>query len=439
MPAAFDAAQRLGPRTADAYVHVFRPETLRRASPRTELMRRLLARPEWLFRPLRTVCPTPRLGGIVLVLRYDDVQEVLTRQDVFAVPYGARIMAVDRTRQNFILGMDDDAPAYQTGLARVMRAMRRDDLGHVGGLSRRFAEDVLRAPSWRIDIVGRLFTPVTTHIVAAYLGVPAATPDIALWAMALSNWIFATPGEDETARQAALGAGERLGRAVDAAIERAMARAGRVLAPALETVADRLVRNYLAAATDAPLAAVQDAIRPALDGLITAFIPNCTVAATNILNVLLDRPDIMARCRAAAQTADDAALGRHLLEAFRFRPLFLGPLRRCSRNYVLAADTARAVPIAAGTQVLACTQSAMFDGRRVTRPRTFDPDRAASHSMQFGFGLHACVGAAVATAQLVNMFRPLLHGAPFARAAGESGQPAYFGAFPERMFIRFGA
>ncbi len=319
-----------------------------------------------------------------------------------------------------------------------MQAMRLDDLDRVGGLARHYAEEVLSRSGNCIDIVGDLFTPVTTHIVAAYFGVPADRPALALWAMALSNWIFATLGEDETAKRAALGAGERLGRTVDSAIASAMERTGHVLAPGEATLADRLVRDALPTAAGSA-AAMQDAIRPVLDGLITAFVPNCTVAATNILHVLLDRPDIMAKCRAAAASADDPAFGRHLLEAFRFRPLFPGPPRRCTRAYTLGADRRHAVAVKPDRTVIPCTQSAMFDGRRVTRPRTFDPERAASQFMQFGFGLHTCVGAALATAQLVNTFRPLLCGPPFARARGEDGRTAYFGAFPEHMLIRFGS
>ena len=418
----------------DVFTHPFEPDLLRRFTLRQALGRRLLARPEWLFRPLRAVWPRFSLGGALFILRYDHVQEVLARHDVFAAPYGPRITQVDSAGRNFILGMDDDNPAYRSGLAQVMQAMRLADLDRVGRLARTWTDAALSRADERFDVVGGLFTPVTTRIVDAYFGVPADPAPLALWAEALSNWIFATVGEDRTAERVAVGAGERLGRTVDAAIAAAVARTNRPLAPDEETLADRLVRN-VSGAIDLP--ATQDAIRPVLDGLITAFVPNCTIAATNILTVLLDRPDIMARCRAAAATADDAAFGRHLMEAFRFRPLFPGPRRRCVRAHTLAADSPWAVTIRPGRIVIPCTQSAMMDGRRVTRPRRFDPDRPASHLMQFGFGLHGCAGAAVATTQLVNTFRPLLRGRPIRRLRGKDGRPACFGAFPERMHIRF--
>jgi cytochrome P450 len=438
------------PRPRPAFRHEFRPEQLRTATWSGRLIRSFLAHPEWLLRPLRAVLPAPRIGRWVIVLRYDGVRDVLSRDDVFVVPFGPRITEVDRAGRNFILGMDDtESSGYRPGLARVMRVMRLEDLDHVGHLARAFAADVLSAPRPEIDIVADLFTPATIHVVERYFGIPVseagedphdARHAFALWAMALSNYIFATHGKDETARRAALAAGEALGRTVDTAIARAKVRLGNNAAAAGDgaTLVDRFVRDCLRESGTVSEDDVQNTVRPALDGLITAFVPNCTVAATNILLVLLERPDVMDRCRAAARTGDDSVLGRHLLEAFRFRPLFPGPVRICTRDYMLATDGGRPRRIAKNSTVLACTQSAMFDARAVSRPELFDPERPASHSMQFGFGLHSCVGTALATTQLVNTFRPLLRGPPVRRVPGVRGRVGYFGAFPEHMLVTFG-
>lgn len=423
------------PPFAPACTPVFAPETLRRQPWQARLFHWFFTRPEWLLRPLRCIRPFVGIGGTLFVLRHDDVREVLARDDVFAVPFGRRIAAVDRSGQNFILGMDSADPRYRPELARLMRVMPHADLPRLGAEARDSADAALRRAGPEFDIVGGLFTPTTTHIVARYFGVAAS--DLALWAMALSNWIFATPygakpAGEAVARQAALAAGAALGTVTDAAIAEAVSGTH-----AHDTLAARLVRDVLAGTPAASLADVQDAVRPVLDSLITAFVPNCTVAATNILGVLLDRPDIQARCRAIAADGDDAALGRALMEAFRFRPLFPGPTRICGQDYVLAADAPHARRIRAGTMVLACCQSAMFDADRIDRPHHFDPDRAASDSLLFGYGLHGCIGTALASTQLVNIFRPLLLGPRFRRVAGARGRMAYFGAFPEHLIIRF--
>src|SRR5262249_35265167 len=62
------------------------------------------------FGILRRVHPIHVTGSIAIVTRYDDVIEVLSRQDVFSVVpiYAARM---ERTSGAFFLGMDD-GPQY---------------------------------------------------------------------------------------------------------------------------------------------------------------------------------------------------------------------------------------------------------------------------------------------------------------------------------------
>ena len=50
----------------------------------------------------------------------------------------------------------------------------------------------------------------------------------------------------------------------------------------------------------------------------------------------------------------------------------------------------------------------MFDERGVVEPKKFDPDRRSHESMVFGYGLHWCIGAFLARAQITQTFKPLL-------------------------------
>jgi hypothetical protein len=72
---------------------------------------------------LRWVKPTVVFGGNAFVTRFDDVQEVLSRDWIFQVPYAKKMVAVTNG-SNFFLGMQD-TPEY----TRDVSNMRGDSLG----------------------------------------------------------------------------------------------------------------------------------------------------------------------------------------------------------------------------------------------------------------------------------------------------------------------
>ncbi len=111
----------------------------------------------------------------------------------------------------------------------------------------------------------------------------------------------------------------------------------------------------------------------------------------------------------AARADDDDRLWRCLRETMRFRNFNLGPFRMCGPGgYTLAAGTSRATHFAAGTGILASTQSAMFDRRRIAKPRHFDPKRAAEDYLMFGLRPALVSGASIAAAQITQTFKALL-------------------------------
>jgi cytochrome P450 len=112
--------------------------------------------------------------------------------------------------------------------------------------------------------------------------------------------------------------------------------------------------------------------------------------------------------RAAALADDDVLLWRCLRETLRFRHINPGPWRKCANGYTLGAGGPRPISIPMGAKVLASTQSAMFDSRRVERPDVFDPQRRDEDYLVFGVGQHWCLGAHIAIAQLTQTFKPLL-------------------------------
>jgi cytochrome P450 len=183
-----------------------------------------------------------------------------------------------------------------------------------------------------------------------------------------------------------------------------------------------------------------DIIRAFILGLIVGFVPTNTLAGGHILEMLLRRRGFLEEAVAAAQAGDDILLGRCLFEALRFKPINWGPFRVCAKDYVLAANTAHKQRIRKGTRVLVCTMSAMFDNSKIKHPYLFLPERPAFDYMHFGFGLHWCVGAFVAQAQLVQTFKPLLLEADLRRAPGRAGKLKRWAGspiFPRSLVVEF--
>ncbi|MDP8916588.1 MAG: cytochrome P450, partial [Pseudomonadota bacterium] len=231
-----------------------------------------------------------------------------------------------------------------------------------------------------------------------------------------------------TVREAALEAGVAVRALVDEAI--AAARAD-------PSDADTIVKRLLAAQQTAQDELSDVVIRSILIGMITGFVPTNTMAAGNTLEMLLRRPDFMAQARDAARSGDDARLKRCLFEAFRFKPLNPGPFRVVAEDYVVGEGTRRAKRIPKGTQLMVCTQSAMFDPRRIERPNRFDPERRPSNYLLFGHGLHWCVGAPLAEAQITQTLKPLLLKRNLRRAPGPAGRLQKSGPFPAHLVVEW--
>ncbi len=428
----------------EAMQRPFRPQILRRAAAKFATIKWAFAGSlPTIFGLLRFGSPIFRLPcfsaflmpwcNLVIVSRYDHVQEVLSRPDVFRVPFGQRMRELDPTGTDFILGLDD-GDAYHVGLRRVMQVLRLDDIPRLARTAAHEAQTLLSSCDGEVDAAGGLLWRVPTRLCRSYFGLPIADTDehaFALWTMAMSNYTFDVLGRNVEQRELALAGADRVAHVMRAAINGTKAAAKAGAEP--DTVVGRMV-----ALQRGDPAFTDEMIRATLTGLTTGFIPTSSMPAANALEVLLKRPPALAMAQQAARAGDDDLLERCLFEAMRFKPLHPGPIRWCSEDATLAADTFWSKRVRKGRFVLASTQSAMLDPRRVTAPARFDPYRPACDSMLFGFGLHWCVGAPIARAQITQTLKPLLRRGNLRRAPGTSGRTKYFGAFPERMLVQFG-
>ena len=86
------AAQRLSPAGDGFNIADMDP-----GGPKSAIAPWLFDQPQWWMGLLRRFWPVARLpGGWVMVTRFDDVREVLANERVFNVPFGERMMEMDR-------------------------------------------------------------------------------------------------------------------------------------------------------------------------------------------------------------------------------------------------------------------------------------------------------------------------------------------------------
>jgi len=381
---------------------------------------------------IRVFKPNPPQRGFWLVTRYDDVMEVLERNQDFPVPFDKPMRQLDRTGENFILGMPND-DTYKAIHRETMKAFRLEDVPSIAKFAYQRADTALAAAHKnRIDAIGGLLTLVPTEIVGRYYGIPVQDPNFAILLIGMNLHSFPHLVTIPAAEPAALAAAARIGPLVDAAIARAKAAAPD---PNPATILGRFVK---AQQDDPKSVMTDDVIRSTIMGCMLGFIPTNNRASGQILRYLLKRPDVMERAIDAARSGDDDLLQRVLMEALRFRPINPGPFRLVAQDTVIASGQPRERKVPKDAMLMVATHSASFDPREVEDPNTFSDHRELSDTMRFGWGQHFCIGYKIAVEQIAQTFKPLLERGPFRAVRGPLGKAKYYGGFYEHLHIEFG-
>jgi cytochrome P450 len=424
---------------------------------KTDLKARIIARvlgnPYWIFGILRVVRPVCRLPGTdwFVVTRFDHVKEVLAQNHVLEVPWSAKMKRLNNGGATFLLGIDqhDEHRRFERQLAG---AFRREDVPVVADMAQRLAHEIIaQAPAGpsgtrvTLDAIEGLLTLVPTRICREYYGIPLTEhqeKNFARWSLAVSTYLFADPTGDPAVERVAADAGRRL-RAVLVDALAAAKRAASQPSADRDTVLTRLVRMQ---AADRGL--TDDVIIAHLLGMVSGFVPTNTIASGHMLDVLLGpgkylrwhRRTFRRRMLDAVRDGDNQLLKRCLFETLRFKPINPGPFRTCREDYTLENGGflgRRPATIPAGCHVVASTQSAMFDRRRVNSSYRFDPNRSRGDYMLFGSGMHACFGAALAEAQIPQTVKVLLQQKNLRRANGAPGKLVREGPFPAHLMVEF--
>jgi cytochrome P450 len=384
----------------------------------------LIRYPEPVFAILRRIKPILLIKNYALVTRFEDVQEVLARDEVFQVTYAEK-MEIVTGGQNFFLGMQN-SPEYTRDVSHMRSVVRREDIPRrIVPFVQKTATDLLAAAGGRIDVVKQLSKAVPARWIADYFGCPPPSEQkLEDWGSVIFQYLFTDINNDPTVAKAASQAAAEVRQWLDETI--AARKANR-------SEKDDVLGRCLALQS-VGLPAMDDlSIRNNLLGLLVGAIPTTSKCCAQALDQLFARPEQLKAAQAAAVTDDDIVLAKYVFEALRFNPNNPALFRMTAEDYRLAKGSLHATTIPKGTSVIAATQSAMFDERVVDQPNQFRIDRPEYLSMHFGYGLHTCFGQYINRVQIPGILKPLLKRPGLSRA----GELQYDGPFPSSLPVTF--
>lgn len=359
---------------------------------------------EWVFRHLdlvfivlRIIKPTVVFKGQAFVTRFDDVTEVLERDGIFQVPYAEKMYKVTNG-SNFFLGMQDTA-TYTRDVSNMRIAARREDISDIiTPFVEQLSMEILDSSNGKMDVVKELTRVVPTRLIGKYFGTPG-WDETEFTDAATSMFQYLFYPDDPALEKTALNAAEKTRNHLDQAIaERKLKRTQN------DDVLERCLKLQ-----DAGMPGMRDIdIRNNLIGLIIGAIPTTSKCAAITLNYLFNHPELLVQAQQDARVDDDQKMIQYVQESLRLNPFAAGIQRICAEDYVVAKGTLRSTKIPKGTVVLAATQSAMMDHRKIENPSQFRLDRPAYSYMHFGFGLHTCFGQYINLAQIPGIVKAVL-------------------------------
>lgn len=401
------------------------------AAAQASLVRDWLAtKTKAMFDELRRSEPIFKSPRAIIVTRQPDVHEILYRDAEFTEAiYTPRMQ---RVHAHFFLGMPD-SPEYEREVSTLRLASGRGDLVSIQRFVQSEAERlVATAKHGSLDLVRDLARVVPARFVAWYLGVNG--PDertLQHWMRVLFWDLFRNLTNESKTVQAADEAAMALETHLSAAITARKAAIAKG-----ETTPDDVMTRLLRLQSASSLALDDDGIRRNLTGLAVGAVDTTSECVANVLDVLLDQPDMLAAAQKAANR-DDTTLDGFVFEALRFKPQHPFLYRVCASDCTIARGTPREAHIPAGSFIVAAVWSAMFDETVVEKPELFRPGRPAGDYLLFGSGRHTCFGAHINRVQISAICRSVLRRKGLRRKAGQDGQMKYDGPFPDSLLLEF--
>jgi cytochrome P450 len=371
-------------------------------------------------------------GATIVVTRADDARDVLERRDDFLLgPVNERkILAGD-----FIIALDPEH-RYRTEKGYIRRALPANRVSQFERIVDRAAARLL-APTLPNPFNAAEFSErITVAIVEEFWGLPAAAARSAvvradpgvetmrLWLRKLAIVL----GSREPAPFGIREVGEQCNEEFTAYVRAECARRTQA-APGNDMIGHILRESgWDLEVTSRNIAA-----------LVMTGSAVVTKAFCHAFDQLLRHREARDAALLAAQAGDRERLGRLLVEALRFNPVFPVLPRYCPRRTTIAAGTPRETEVPAGANVIVVAIGAMFDPEAVEEPDRFGyardlqlnplvaaddwrygsrPNDTLGSYMLFGGGEHWCLGDQLAMAEMAAMASALLTRLPGARPLG---------------------
>ena len=339
-----------------------------------------------------------------------------------------------------------DTPRYWRDISNMRLAFRREDSRRCGHLAERASDAALQrlirahrqqhpaAGPMLLDLPVQLLMPAVEAVINNYFGIPVplrceeseegggmAGSDLVdhdhTWLEAVFRYLFYDLKGDASL-QLSDAAAPRVRHALQRIIRNAHLNAD---SHPTDTVLSRclnLQRSGTPGMDD-------ETLRVNLTGFLVGAVTPLINASCQVMDVLLDRPEALAKAQAAARLDQEqapAAVRACLMEALRFQAGDPVIYRWTNADTWIGAGSQRGT-VPRGTLVMAWNSSAMFDPASVVAPWEFRTDRHADSYMHWGHGQHSCAGAYINMAVIPGALMPLLRQAKLRRAPGQSGIP----------------
>ncbi len=400
-----------------------------------------------LFGLMRKRFPIVVVGKTAVVFRHADVVEVLEGDDRFtnSQVYAAKFKAFGGA---YLLGMDRDdghggeADALHAALGTARSgdpaneaAAMHAAIGVADG--ERIREIVTRAAAAQIAEAragGEVNVPefarrATAQLMAEYFGVAGPDAETLIeWAHALFFGTFANLDKNKSVQAAAVKADA----AFRAYLTDLIAGRKRSIAAGTAGPDDVLGRLLRLQGGDGPQLD-DEGIRRNLQHLCDASDQVAVLVTHAVAELLGGRPEIRGVVARAAETGPMEVLTAGTMEATRFRPMAPFLQRYCPEETTLARGTKRQRRIPRGSNVFVLTLSAMFDRRGFPGPEEFRFDRPLAPYLQFGHGLHQCLGTPINLILLPELVGALLR----LKGLRAASKIDYDGPVPHRFMVRF--
>lgn len=355
------------------------------------------------YAELRKYRPLLVMPEVVLAARYADCLEILRRFDVFSV-------RLYRPKQGDYWMAQDDTAIHWREKSIMRTILDREDIPAIRTYVENKAAELLGSAHGQIDAVDGLTRAIPIALVQDWFGfVDSDSKELQRW----SYWsqmdaFWNQPFDSVAVPDPAQVVEER--EAANAAMRPYLIGLVQRRAAELQTGAggNDPVSRLLRLSFSKALKFEVDRVVLNVGGLLIGAVETTSHACVNALDGLLQRPELLAGARAAAEAGDLALFDGYVFEALRFRPAFPYFFRVCEKDTLLARGTDYQTPLAVGQTVLAVTHSAMFDELAFTRPDEFRPDRERSNTFHFGQGLHECLGRAIGTVMIPEIVRQAL-------------------------------